>query len=77
MDQKRAGNPLPLILRVNGDQREFFAASNLIDLLAELDLEPSTVLIELNGEATLRADWVHTVLAQGDEVEILRVAAGG
>jgi sulfur carrier protein len=67
----------PLTLQVNGDVKELVASRTLADLLAELDLAPATVLLEINGEAPPRSAWPNTPLTTGDRVEILRVAAGG
>ena len=49
----------------------------LTDLVAALGLQPGMILIEHNGQATRRADWPHTPLAENDRIEILQVAAGG
>lgn len=67
----------PLTLHVNGEVKELVASRTLADLIAELDLAPATVLLEINGEAPPRSAWPNTPLASGDRVEILRVAAGG
>ncbi len=67
---------MPFSIKVNGDPRESQSA-NVQELVAELALVPETVLIEHNGLALHRSEWETRVLANGDEIEILRVAAGG
>jgi sulfur carrier protein len=66
-----------MILKINGDTREFPELKKIPDLVSALGLEPSTVLIEHNGLALHRSEWLTTLLADNDRIEILQVAAGG
>jgi thiamine biosynthesis protein ThiS len=52
-------------------------SENIDDLVNTLGLVRETILIEHNGTALLRSEWLHTSLTSGDQIEILRVAAGG
>jgi sulfur carrier protein len=61
---------------ING-QREDLKVENIDDLVNRLGLVREAVLVEHNGTALLRSEWPHTQLASGDQIEILRVAAGG
>lgn len=61
---------------VNGQPREV-AASTATELVDELGLPASTVLVELNGKALHRSEWPTEKISEGDVVEILRVSAGG
>jgi thiamine biosynthesis protein ThiS len=61
---------------LNG-QNESVKAKNIDELVNILGLVRETILIEHNGVALLRSEWPHTSLADGDKIEILRVAAGG
>jgi thiamine biosynthesis protein ThiS len=63
-------------LLLNGE-RQKVEAKNIRDLVNELGLTPETTLIEHNGTALLRSDWAHTSLTDNDQLEVLRVAAGG
>lgn len=63
-------------LRLNGESRQF-AAATITELVAELALAPETLLIEHNGTALHRSEWPTTTLNENDQLEILRVAAGG
>jgi sulfur carrier protein len=67
---------MSLSIKVNGDPRESQSA-NVRELVAELALVPETVLVEHNGLALHRSEWETHLLADGDQIEILRVAAGG
>ena len=64
-------------LHINGEPRDFADLKILPDLVAALGLEPSMILIEHNGIAPRRADWLEISLAENDRIEILQVAAGG
>jgi thiamine biosynthesis protein ThiS len=62
---------------LNGAPREVTAAITAGALLAELGLEPRTVVVERNEEVIRRADLQATVLSAGDRVEIIQMIAGG
>jgi thiamine biosynthesis protein ThiS len=53
------------------------STTTLPGLVEELGLPPPTLLIELNGEALRRNEWSERAIAEGDRIEILRIAAGG
>jgi thiamine biosynthesis protein ThiS len=61
---------------LNG-QRHDVEAQTVADLVGELRLVPETILVEHNGSALLRSEWAHTTLSNEDQLEVLRVAAGG
>jgi sulfur carrier protein len=56
---------------------ERVSAQNIDVLVNNLELVPETILVEHNGVALLRSEWPQTPLAEGDRIEILKVAAGG
>lgn len=61
---------------VNGDERETRAVT-VAALLAELDLAPALVAVELNKVVLFRQELDRTELREGDRLEIVRVVAGG
>jgi thiamine biosynthesis protein ThiS len=61
---------------LNGDPRKT-AAVSVVELLQELELPLSIVLVEQNGLALHRHELEKAPLAEGDKIEILKVAAGG
>jgi sulfur carrier protein len=63
-------------LLLNGKSKDV-TAENVDDLVNKLGLVRETILVEHNGTALLRSEWPHTLLSSGDQIEILRVAAGG
>jgi sulfur carrier protein len=64
-------------LHINGDEREIAGAPDVKALVAALGLPAQTVLVEHNGTALRREEWTAAELAEGDRIEILRIAAGG
>jgi sulfur carrier protein len=61
---------------LNG-QNESVNSENVDDLVNNLALVREAILVEHNGVALLRSEWPRTALSDGDEIEILNVAAGG
>ena len=61
---------------LNG-QSEFVSSETVDDLVNKLALVREAILVEHNGVALLRSEWPQTRLSDGDEIEILNVAAGG
>jgi len=66
-----------MILHINGEARELAAATTVHEMVAELSLPAQMLLIEHNGVALRRSEWGAAAIADGDRIEILRVAAGG
>jgi sulfur carrier protein len=64
-------------ISINGEERDIEGQKSLSDLVEELGLEPRMILIEHNGCALHRSEWLERGLAEGDRIEILQVAAGG
>lgn len=63
-------------LVLNGKEREV-RATQVEELVAELDLPLAAALVEHNGTALLRSEWPKTNLQDGDYLEIIRMVAGG
>lgn len=67
-----------MTLTLNGQPRDFPGEGlSLEALLAELDLAGRPVVIERNREPVLPAQYGGITLSDGDELEIVRIAAGG
>jgi thiamine biosynthesis protein ThiS len=66
-----------LRIRVNGELREVDDESSLSRLVSILNLKPEQVAIELNKQVVRRAQWVDTLLHEGDQVEIVHFVGGG
>ena len=63
-------------ITLNGAPRET-DATDIAALIAELGFANGTVLVEHNGTALRPAEWPERLLAAGDRIELLRLAAGG
>lgn len=64
-------------IHLNGEARQVRQASTVAAVVEELGLPAPMLLIEHNGTALRRAEWGECAVADGDRLEILRVAAGG
>jgi thiamine biosynthesis protein ThiS len=64
-------------ISLNGEQVEAQANETIADLLDRLQLPAQTILIEHNGVALHRHEWPQRPLSEGDQIEFLRVVAGG
>ena len=64
-------------LWINGEKKDIPEVANITEVMAALGLEPTMVLVEHNGLALRRSEWPNTKIQSGDQLEILRVAAGG
>lgn len=66
-----------LTIKTNGEDRQIESGSSLLNLLKALDLEPQTVVVELNRTIVPRTAFADTKLNTGDEVELVHFVGGG
>jgi len=66
-----------LRIQVNGEPREFEENLSLPKLVAELNLKPEQIAIELNHNVVRRSQWENTLLQADDKVEIVHFVGGG
>jgi sulfur carrier protein len=64
-------------IRLNGAPAEFEAPLTLADLLARHRLKPETVVVEHNLRVPGKEEYAHTLLREGDCVEIVKFMGGG
>ena len=64
-------------VRVNGNEVECVAGMGLLQLFAQLGMNPKLVAIEYNGEILHRQFWTETIVANGDVLEIVTIVGGG
>ena len=62
---------------VNGKAHQLERAVDLSALLSSLDLAGKKVAVERNGEIVPRSAHASTLLADGDELEIVVAVGGG
>jgi thiamine biosynthesis protein ThiS len=67
-----------VLLTVNGDERRIPAGWSLADLLASLELDARTVVIERNGTILRdRSSFASVGLVADDSLEIVHFVGGG
>ncbi len=66
-----------LTIIVNGEPRQIVGPATLLDLLAQLELDARTVVVELNREIVRRPRLGETSLTPGDQVELVHFVGGG
>lgn len=67
-----------VVLTVNGDQRRIPTGWSLADLLASLELDARTVVIERNGTILRdRSSFASVGLVADDSLEIVHFVGGG
>lgn len=64
-------------ITLNGEAREFDAACDMNELLAQLDVEANAVAIERNLEIVPKSAYADTTLQDGDTIEIVEFIGGG
>jgi thiamine biosynthesis protein ThiS len=62
---------------LNGEPKEIAGDLSVAGLIAELELPPERLAIEINRRIIRRADWPSTTLIEGDKVEIVHFVGGG
>ncbi|HVI01370.1 MAG TPA: sulfur carrier protein ThiS [Enhygromyxa sp.] len=67
---------MPTIV-LNGEVRELGVGLTVSDLLRELRLDSRQVAVERNREVVPRAEHGSTVLAEGDQLEVVTFVGGG
>ncbi len=64
-------------LQINGESRSVPEVSNLVELLAYLDIPQERIAVELNRRLVRRKDWGDTPVREQDRVEIVQFVGGG
>ncbi len=66
-----------MTISLNGEPHDLDAPVSVSALLAALDIDPRRVAVEVNSEVVRRALYGETVVAPGDQVEIVNFVGGG
>ena len=64
-------------LKINGQSRSFAAPLNVAELLAQLQLTPERVVVELNRHILTADNHSATTLQDGDCLELIQFVGGG
>jgi thiamine biosynthesis protein ThiS len=66
-----------MIITLNGDRLELPGPITVRDLLGRLNLDPGRVAVEQNLVVLKRTAFETTVIAEGDEIEVVNFVGGG
>lgn len=61
---------------INGEEKDV-AGKSVSDYLATANFNMARIVVERNGEILPKADYDSTVLADGDEIEVVSFVGGG
>ena len=64
-------------VRLNGRDRNIDIGHTVLTLLAELDLQPGMVVVELNREILERERYADIEVHDGDSLELVHFVGGG
>ena len=68
---------MPIEFLLNGEPRTAAPGQTVLELLHQLELDPTRVAIELDRRILKQPHWADTVLRPGAEVEIVQFVGGG
>jgi thiamine biosynthesis protein ThiS len=66
-----------MTISLNGENVDARDAEDIAQLVDRFQLAPQTILFEHNGVALHRHEWSQRALRDGDQIEFVRVVAGG
>ena len=66
-----------MTISLNGEKSDVRGARTVGELVTAYQLPAAALLIEHNGVALHRREWNDKPLAEGDQIELIRVVAGG
>ena len=66
-----------MIVLINGESRLVESAENVAAMLSELRVPVTALLVEQNGVALHREEWLERPVSEGDRFELVRIVAGG
>ena len=61
---------------INGEQKKI-KGGTLLDVLAELDLDPRAVVVEHNRKIVRRVGLADVTVTEGDAIELVHFVGGG
>jgi thiamine biosynthesis protein ThiS len=66
-----------MTVSLNGEKADARGAQTIAELVERYQIPPQSILIEHNTIALHRREWPERKLAEGDQIEFIRVVAGG
>ena len=77
VENQSVNRTMPISISINGEQRLTAEGQNILELLAELRIDPARVAVELDRRIVKQPRWGETVVAAGAEIEIVQFVGGG
>ena len=68
---------MPIEIVLNGERCSTPEGQTVLALLAQLELDPARVAVELDRRILKQPHWAETVLRHGAEIEIVQFVGGG
>jgi sulfur carrier protein len=68
---------MTISIQLNGKQQAFDRQTDIASLLDMLNVPHDSVIVEHNRNVLHRADFEHTVINDGDKIELIRIVGGG
>jgi len=77
MNETVNSDPGTITIIANGQPRTIKANSTIADLLQQLNIAPTRVVAQLNGEIVPRDAFAQAALQQGYKLELVTMVGGG
>ncbi|MEM9706414.1 MAG: sulfur carrier protein ThiS [Pseudomonadota bacterium] len=66
-----------MFVTINGDRKKFDRAMPIDVLLEDLGIEKRQIAVEKNAEIVPKSKFAETLIADGDQIEIIQFVGGG
>ena len=66
-----------MIITCNGETKELTPNTTLVSFIRDMDLNPDTVVAECDGRIIKRDEYDTLILADGNNLELIRFVGGG
>ena len=77
MERLGPGALRAMTILLNGQAVDARDAKTIDELIERYQLPRQTILVEHNGVALHRHEWMQRRVAEGDRIEFIRIVAGG
>jgi len=68
---------MAISISVNGEKHSTQEGQTILELLAQLQIDPARVAVELDRRIVKQPRWPQTVVPAGAEIEIVQFVGGG
>ena len=68
---------MPVSIQLNGKKYTFDQEATIASLLKMLNIPGGSVIVEHNRNVVHKVNFGHTMVNNGDEIELIRIVGGG